>query len=184
MYYFEVESIIIEKIFGVAGAGKTTWMMGILEQHLKSGTPVYRIQYVGFTVASCNVARKRGAKYAPQLLKDKMWFRTIHSTCYALVRQYWQTNHQPFKKLVDYKQRSEFCKFAELQEPQKDDDVTEGTGDMSTGSAFFATATYMINSMLPIEEWQTCPHASALMKAEIDFPQISPNTPDTRNCTT
>jgi len=146
--------------------------MNILDEHLKNGTSVYQISYVGFTKVSCNVACKRGAKYAPILLKDKLWFRTIHSTAYALVREYWKQNHLPFKNMMDWKERNAFCKFAELTEPQKDDDVTENTGEMSTGSSFFATATFMTNSQRPIEEWQTCPHATAMLKNDIDFPTI------------
>ena len=146
--------------------------MDILDNHLKNGTPVYHISFVGFTVTSCTVASERAIKYAPELATDKMWFRTIHSTCFELVKRYWKQNGIKFKQPLSYQHQNDFCRFAELDLPIKDDDVTDGTGDLSTGSAFFATATYMANSMLPIDQWTSCPHAAPLIKAEIDFTQI------------
>jgi DNA helicase-2/ATP-dependent DNA helicase PcrA len=72
--------MIVRKIFGPPGTGKTTRLLDIMESEIKAGVRVQRIAYLTFTVAARQEARDRARQYTDSSLR---WFRTIHSATYA-----------------------------------------------------------------------------------------------------
>lgn len=70
-------------IFGPPGTGKTTTLLNIVDETLKSGIPPERIAFVSFTNKAADEARDRALDRFPQYQKDQfMYFRTIHSMAF------------------------------------------------------------------------------------------------------
>lgn len=66
--------MIVKKIFGPPGTGKTTRSMQLVEEEVRRGTPLERIAYLSFSRSAAEVIRERmGATD-----DDVRWFRTIH----------------------------------------------------------------------------------------------------------
>lgn len=74
----------VKKIFGPPGSGKTTYLLGIVEQELDRGISPVDIGYFAFTRKAANEAKERAMVKFPQLNADKdfPWFRTLHSLAY------------------------------------------------------------------------------------------------------
>lgn len=68
-------------IFGPPGTGKTTRLLQIVGDAIKRGVPHDRIGYLAFTKRAALEARQRA-----NLPGTAMWFRTIHSLCFAATR--------------------------------------------------------------------------------------------------
>lgn len=72
----------ITKIYGPPGTGKTTTLISMLRKELDSGTSIRDVAYLTHTRAGSEEVRKRiGDQFSDQMLKDLLWFRTIHSAC-------------------------------------------------------------------------------------------------------
>lgn len=85
----------LERISGPPGTGKTTHLLGLVDQCLKSGIPPEEIAYVSFTKAAAREARER-AIATFKLSPDRFpFFRTLHSTAFSLLpRPIWvMSNH-------------------------------------------------------------------------------------------
>ena len=72
------------KIYGPPGTGKTTTLISMLKTVLASGTPPTRVAYITHTKAACVEVRDRVAEELNLKKGDMKWFRTIHSTCFAM----------------------------------------------------------------------------------------------------
>lgn len=72
-----------EIILGPPGTGKTTTLLGIVEDELASGTPPDRIGFVSFTRKAAEEARDRAMKRFKLTSRQLPWFRTVHSLCFA-----------------------------------------------------------------------------------------------------
>ena len=79
--------MIIERMIGGAGTGKTTNLISKLNDEIKRGVPLPSIGYISFTKAALEVIKSRSD--AIQTSRDydgsedsTPWFRTIHSVCY------------------------------------------------------------------------------------------------------
>lgn len=71
-----------EIILGPPGTGKTTTLLGMVEEELDRGTPPEEIGFVSFTRRAATEARDR-AREKFGLDKDRFtWFRTLHSLCF------------------------------------------------------------------------------------------------------
>lgn len=70
--------------FGPPGAGKTRFGQRLVEEHVKAGTDISAIAFLSFTKAAATVAAERCGVDQDQM-RD-LWFRTIHSACYRLLR--------------------------------------------------------------------------------------------------
>lgn len=70
-----------EIILGPPGTGKTTTLLGIVDDELKSGTSPDRIAYVSFTRRAATEAQTRAKEKFSLQRKDLPWFRTLHSLC-------------------------------------------------------------------------------------------------------
>ncbi len=75
----------IKKYFGPPGTGKTTLLLGLIEEELAVGTPADRIAYLSFTNAACDEAVDRAMKKFDLPKESFRWFSTIHSVCYRLL---------------------------------------------------------------------------------------------------
>ncbi len=69
-------------IFGPPGCGKTTTLIGIVEDSLARGVSPNRIGYVSFTTRAANEASERAQKRFDLRATDLPWFRTLHSLCF------------------------------------------------------------------------------------------------------
>ena len=71
-----------EIIIGPPGTGKTTRLLGMVEEELSRGTAPEQIGYVSFTRKAATEARDR-ARERFGLEKERFpWFRTLHSLCF------------------------------------------------------------------------------------------------------
>lgn len=71
-----------EIIIGPPGTGKTTTLLGMVEEELNKGTAPEQIAFVSFTRRAATEARDR-ARERFGMDKDRfMWFRTLHSLCF------------------------------------------------------------------------------------------------------
>lgn len=70
-------------ILGPPGCGKTTTLLGMVDDELRSGTPPDRIGYVSFTKKATEEARERAMERFKLKKTQLPWFRTIHSLCFA-----------------------------------------------------------------------------------------------------
>lgn len=71
-----------EIILGPPGTGKTTTLLGLVEEELARGTPPDRIGYVTFTKRGAGEAVERACKRFSLQPDQLPHFRTLHSLCY------------------------------------------------------------------------------------------------------
>jgi len=74
----------INKIFGPPGAGKTTYLLNVVDTELESGVRSESIGYFSFTRKAANEARDRAIQKFPSLnaKTDFPYFRTLHSLAF------------------------------------------------------------------------------------------------------
>ena len=74
----------VEKVFGPPGAGKTTYLLSVVQQELASDVHSTQIGYFAFTRKASTEARDRATEKFPSLdpVHDFPWFRTLHSLAY------------------------------------------------------------------------------------------------------
>lgn len=76
--------IPVTKIFGTAGAGKTTKLIEIVDQLINSGVKPERIAFCSFTKKAVDEMIDRVlTKYKQYSDKNFPYFKTIHAICYA-----------------------------------------------------------------------------------------------------
>ena len=163
----ESERMKTEKIYGAPGTGKTTQLMNVVVDELKSGLSIEDISYMGFTKAACTEALTRAEKVAVFPEKKRYWFKTIHATCLELLMKAGLGNERQIARWVDLKG---FCEANGLEVPNLNDDNTLMGGQVSTGSAFFSTYSYLLNTFRSPEQFQECPHASTL--SDLNYPEL------------
>lgn len=79
----------IIKIHGPPGTGKTTHLLGIVEQEMAAGIHPSEIAYVSFTRAAAHEARNRAlARFTQFKAEDFPYFATVHSIAYRLLGLY------------------------------------------------------------------------------------------------
>lgn len=78
------ENIAVTKIFGTAGAGKTTKLIEIVDELLKKGVNPEKIAFCSFTKKAVDEMIERIlVKYKQYNIKNFPYFKTIHALCYA-----------------------------------------------------------------------------------------------------
>lgn len=77
---------MIEIVLGPPGTGKTTTLLGLVEEELARGTPPDRIGYVTFTTKGANEARSRACAKFKMEPAQLPYFRTLHSLCYRALQ--------------------------------------------------------------------------------------------------
>jgi DNA helicase-2/ATP-dependent DNA helicase PcrA len=77
--------MITTKIFGPPGTGKTTYLLDIVDQAIRSGTPPERIAYVAFTKKAADEAATRAEKRFGLTKEQLTWFRTLHSMAFRIL---------------------------------------------------------------------------------------------------
>lgn len=77
----------IHKIFGPPGAGKTTYLLNVVDQELGSGVSPHSIGYFSFTRKAAHEARDRAVAKFPKLnpRTDFPYFRTLHSLAFHVL---------------------------------------------------------------------------------------------------
>lgn len=71
-----------EIVLGPPGTGKTTTLLGIVDEELARGTPPDRIGYVSFTRRAAEEAVTRAVDRFGLQRADLPYFRTLHSLCF------------------------------------------------------------------------------------------------------
>lgn len=74
-----------EIILGPPGTGKTTTLIGMVEDELRAGTPPHRIAYLSFTRRAAEEAMDRACNKFSLKRKDFPLFRTLHSLCFKMM---------------------------------------------------------------------------------------------------
>ena len=74
----------VEKVFGPPGAGKTTYLLSVVQNELAEDIHPTQIGYFAFTRKAATEARDRAIQKFPALNPDLdfPWFRTLHSLAY------------------------------------------------------------------------------------------------------
>lgn len=75
----------VEILLGPPGTGKTTHLLGIVEQALSNGTAPERIAYLAFTRKAAEEAITRAVKALKCEAKDLPYFRTLHSLAFKML---------------------------------------------------------------------------------------------------
>ena len=74
----------VQKIFGTAGAGKTTFLINKVDELFKSGVRPEEICFVSFTKKAVEEMVERMVKKFPQYKEDQFsYFKTLHALCYS-----------------------------------------------------------------------------------------------------
>lgn len=69
-------------VLGPPGTGKTSTLLGIVDEELQAGTPPGRIAYVSFTRRAAREAMDRACARFGLTPARLPWFRTLHSLCF------------------------------------------------------------------------------------------------------
>jgi DNA helicase-2/ATP-dependent DNA helicase PcrA len=77
-----VSAPIPEVVFGSPGCGKTTTLLGVVEEELVRGVPPDQIGFVSFTRRAADEAASRAAAKFGFSRDEMVNFRTIHSLCF------------------------------------------------------------------------------------------------------
>jgi superfamily I DNA/RNA helicase len=72
-------------ILGPPGCGKTTRLLGLVDEHLADGTSPQRIGYFSFTKKAVNEARGRAAEKFGFRKEEMPHYRTVHSATFNLM---------------------------------------------------------------------------------------------------
>ena len=72
-------------LFGPPGTGKTTSVLDIVDEDLKSGTPPDRIGFFAFTRKAAGEAVSRATERFNYGRDDLPWFRTLHSAAFKML---------------------------------------------------------------------------------------------------
>lgn len=75
----------VARLVGIAGCGKTTELLRLMEMNIDRGIDPHKIGFVTFTRAARIEAAERAASkfgISKAYLEKQGWFRTIHSVCY------------------------------------------------------------------------------------------------------
>ena len=98
----------VKKIFGTAGAGKTTFLIAECEKLFESGVNPERIAFVSFTNKSVNEMVERMLLKFNKFDKSQFCnFKTIHSTAFKTLET---KNVIKFKDLIYLKRNERFKK--------------------------------------------------------------------------
>lgn len=71
-------------LLGPPGCGKTTTLLGMLDDEMTSGVPAERIAYFSFTRKAVNEAKSRAAERFDMSPDELRYFRTLHSMTFAM----------------------------------------------------------------------------------------------------
>lgn len=75
-----------EIVLGPPGTGKTTTLLGLVEDELAGGTPPDRIGYITFSRKGAGEAIERACEKFKLQAAQMPYFRTIHSLCYRALQ--------------------------------------------------------------------------------------------------
>ena len=100
-------SVLIEKVFGPPGTGKTTYLLNVVEQELSGGTDPKKIGYFSFTRKASYEARDRAMSKFPflNMKTDFPYFRTLHSLAFHVLG----TRSEDMMKPEHYREFAQEC---------------------------------------------------------------------------
>jgi len=160
----------VSRIFGSAGCGKTTYLMKMIDEELDRGLSIRQMVFIGYTRASCTEAIERLMKKEifNNLLTvnvSGLWFHTIHALSLRLLSM---KGLMKEKRIATFTDKKRFCESEGLSLSESEDDIISGES-ASSGSAFFSTKTYLINTFRAPEEWKDCEFATDIGKDFLDL---------------
>lgn len=108
-------------ILGPPGTGKTTTLLGMVEQDIAMGVEPDRIGYFSFTTKAADEAAGRAMKRFELKKKDLPWFRTLHSMCFKRLNM---NNGDVFG---GYAVMTEFAQYAKVRVSTRKQSLTDDT---------------------------------------------------------
>lgn len=115
-------------VLGPPGTGKTTTLMGILDELLDRGVNPQRIAFISFSRAAIKEATSRVMRQFEGRIKedDLGWFRTIHATCRRLLRLGYDKRGTIVNLSNGSKLWLDHCKEFGIFPPEEEDNDSEG----------------------------------------------------------
>lgn len=155
--------MILTKIYGAPGTGKTTKMLDLLQKEIKEGISVDRIAFLTHSVAARDEASARIRKLLPLVQESSFkYFRTIHGVCFSLLSIGKQHVMQP----------SDFLKFGDLVGIQFSENFTT---DVDGDGLPMGYGTSPGNKMLAVRQFAAAQDVS-IEQIQDQWPDKNPST--------
>ena len=151
----------VVKIYGGAGTGKTSYLLTKIGEELERGVNISQIVFLGYTRASCQEALSRISKVLYKTEENALnsnevpkglWFHTIHALSLRLLMR---TGFFKDYKIVNWKNRKDFCDSVGLKSPDYDEEIVSSE-QISEGSAFYSIISYLVNTFRTPEQYREC----------------------------
>jgi superfamily I DNA/RNA helicase len=167
-------------IYGPPGTGKTTKLLEIIEEEMANGIKPQEIAFVSFTNAAVNEAKTRTVKKFKLLRKDILWFKTIHSLCFALCKLPGQQVVTPYDLKIFAKLHRVADFSGDSRKKERGDVALEAynlarSAQMTLKDAWMASTNWVIHDFAAMEDFVMAYEEWKLNSGMVDFQDMIDN---------